>query len=180
MIRVQDFEERAAASQNNGEMAGAPVVKAGGVSSASLILLASLHNPLVYPDAKPEVVRVVEDMASSAQEKYKHEHRGIGDLSPLVAAHQTYQEIAADQGAREVPDEDFMTATFTGIQEAVARKCGGVPVGCFRCEQPKPRYFAGSVWIRHDGDKHYLVFMDASGNCTEYRIWFCPFCGKKF
>ena len=80
----------------------------------------------------------------------------------------------------EQPDEAYMSATFAGIHEAVTRKCGVVPEGCFRCERDTRRPFTMAFWIRHDGDKHYIAFTDSSGNTTEEQIFSCPWCRKKF
>lgn len=123
--------------------------------------------------------RVV-NLLALAREQHKQAHQRIGDLSPLREAHKTYQEIAADQGAHEHPDEAYMFATFAGIREALTHKSGDMPKGCFQCERPARWLYSGSLWIRHEGNRHYLVFTDASGHSMEYRIWFCPYCGKKF
>lgn len=123
------------------------------------------------------------DYAAERAHKKPARNRRIDNFVPLAEARATYEEMQAEpdeQGVSEELDQAYAAATFTGIHEAVARKCGGVPVGCFQCVQPRPRYIAGAIWIKHAGDKHYLVFMDASGHSTEYRIWFCPYCGKRF
>ena len=107
----------------------------------------------------------------------------VGTFVPLERAYETYQQIkadAGDHGVHEQPDEAYMAATFAGMQEAVTRKCGEMPIGCWRCEGITSRPYPCAVWIRHDGERHYLVFTDASGNSTEYRIYFCPWCGKRF
>ena len=150
MLRIQDQEERAADALKTGSVDGA----------------------LAY--CKQLVTRI----------DHARKHRRIENFADLVDAHKTYQEIqagaAADQGAHEQPDEAYMSATFHGMREAVTHKCGEMPTGCFRCERDVSRNFAGAMWIRHDGARHYIVFTDASGNSTEYRIYFCPCCGKKF
>lgn len=169
-FRITDDDKRAV-KLLNGSMDGARAVCEAIGAASHLIAADSFER--------------ARDLCAVPAGGHSRKHSGIDNFSALVDAHTTYQEIAtdvaaADQGAHEQPDEAYMAATFAGIHEAVAQKCGSVPVGCFRCEQPRPRYIAGAVWIRHEADRHYLVFMDACGNCTEYRIWFCPYCGKKF
>lgn len=109
----------------------------------------------------------------------KGTHGRIDNILPLVEAAATYQEIAADavssdECEHEQRDKAYMDALFQGTREETLQS------GCWRCERDVCRPFAGAVSIRHEGDRHYLVFTDASGNSTEYRIWFCPYCGKKF
>ena len=108
----------------------------------------------------------------------------VGTFAPMEQTCETYQQMttkppALAKGVAELPDEAYMSATFHGMREAVMRKCGEMPTGCFRCERETNRPYAGALWIRHDGTRHYIAFTDASGNSTEYRIYYCPFCGKK-
>lgn len=109
----------------------------------------------------------------------------IDNFNALVDAAATYREISvnvegAAQSVHETPDEAYMSATFAGMHEAVTRKCGVMPEGCWRCERDTSRPFAGSIWIRHEGDKHYIAFTDTCGNTTEEQIYSCPWCRKKF
>ena len=179
MLRIQEQEERAAESLRNEGTDGARVVEAG---SAVKEALGKLPYPLIRVSESAKLAAA--NLARVAQKGYRETHGRIDNFSALAAAYATYQEIQSGADAKpqtdERPDEAYMSATFAGIREALAHKSGDMPTGCFRCEWPARWLYSGSLWIRHEGNRHYLVFTDASGHSTEYRIWFCPYCGKKF
>jgi len=170
-FRITPDDKRAAKVPANGSMDGARAV-CEAISAAKPLITA-------------ESIERARGICKTAAEGHNRKHNGIDNFYALAYAHAAYQEIAGDaaaddQGVHEQPDEAYMAATFAGMHEAVTRKCGEMPIGCWRCERETSRPFAGAIWIRHERDKHYLVFTDASGNSTEYRIYFCPWCGKKF
>jgi len=108
----------------------------------------------------------------------KGKHSRIDNILPLVDAATTYQQIAADVAEKkdvlEQPDEDYTSALFQSTTNGVMKK------GCFRCERDTRRHFFGAFWIRHDGDKHYIVFTDMCGNNSEEQIASCPWCKRDF
>lgn len=109
----------------------------------------------------------------------KGKHGRIDNILPLAEAAATYQDIAADavssdEGEKAQPHENFMNALFQGTRAEVKKK------GCFRCEYEMRRHFFGAFWIRHDGDKHYIVFTDVCGNTSEEQIISCPWCKRDF
>ena len=181
-FRITPDDQRAAKVLSDGSTDGAHAISDGIVIDGQSATV-QLHHPLLNIDTESPVVKSVRNMLALPAKAHKHGH--IDNFHALVDAATTYREISvnvedAAQSVHEQPDEAYMAATFAGMQEAVTRKCGEMPIGCWRCERDASRPYTCAVWIRHDGARHYIVFTDASGNSTEYRIYFCPWCGKKF
>jgi len=178
-FRITEDDKRAAKALNSGSVDGARVIEAGEISAASLIMLASSKNPIITADSCRRATALSGGMVAVSHEEHSRKHRRIDNITPLVEAHAAYQEIAADaaaadQGAHEQPDEDYTSALFQSTSNE------GMKKGCFRCERDTRRHFFGAFWIRHDGDKHYIVFTDMCGNNSEEQIASCPWCKRDF